>query len=174
MKGAFMYKVIINNKIYSYNEKKTLEEIAKELNVECYVAKVNNRLRELTFYLNFDCEVEFLDLNENEAVRVYQTTLRYIIAMALKRIDEKATLTFNDYVSRSFIGILNNTKYNFNSKYLEDIRDDPNFANSSRSNESSHSSLKTVMSSTIRNSSKLAKLQFSTYPYLCNSLIAKL
>ena len=74
--------------------------------------------------MNFDCEVEFLDLNENEAVRVYQTTLRYIIAMALKRIDEKATLTFNDYVSRSFIGILNNTKYNFNSKYLEELKEE--------------------------------------------------
>ena len=41
--------------------------------------------------------------------------------MALKRIDNKATLTFNDYVSRTFIGILENTKYNFNQKYLSEL-----------------------------------------------------
>ena len=93
-----MFKVKINNEEYVFNEIKTLEQIAKELNINAYVAKVNNRLRELTFYLNFDCEVEFLDLNENEAVIVYQTTLRYIIAMALKRIDKDANLVFNDYV----------------------------------------------------------------------------
>lgn len=116
-----MYKVIINNKTYSYEEKKTLEQIANELNIKCYVAKVNNRLRELTFYLNFDCEVEFLSLDNLEAVRVYQTTLRYIIAMAVKRVDSQARLVFNDYVSRSFIGYLENTSSAYNQKYLNNI-----------------------------------------------------
>ena len=116
-----MYKVIINDKVYSYNEKKTLEEIANELNIECYVAKVNNRLRELTFYLNFDCEVEFLCLDNLEAVRAYQTTLRYIIAMAVKRIDPQARLIFNDYVSRSFIGYLENTTSPYNQNYLNSV-----------------------------------------------------
>ena len=119
-----MYKVKINNQEYIFNENKTLETIANELNIKAYVAKVNNRLRELTFYLNFDCEVEFLDLTETEAVRVYQTTLRYIIAMALKRIDKNANLIFNDYVSKSFIGLLNNTKYNLNSNYLNELKEE--------------------------------------------------
>ena len=92
-----MYKVTINNKTYSYEEKRTLESIAQELNIKAYVAKVNNRLRELTFYLNFNCDVEFLDLTNLEAVRAYQTTLRYIISMALKRIDKNAKVVFNDY-----------------------------------------------------------------------------
>ena len=116
-----MYKVKINNHVYTYNEKKTLEEIANELNINSYIAKVNNRLRELTFYLNFDCEVEFLDLNNSEAVRAYQSTLRYVISMALKRIDPNASVTFNDYVSRSIIGILENTKTFFNQKYLNEL-----------------------------------------------------
>lgn len=122
-----MYTVKIKDKIYTFEEKKTLEQIANELNIKCYVAKVNNRLRELTFYLNFDCFVEFLDLNETEAVRVYQTTLRYIIAMALKRIDNNAVLTFNDYVSRTFIGLLENTKTNFNQKYLNELKKEIDF-----------------------------------------------
>lgn len=122
-----MYTVKIKDKIYTFEEKKTLEQIANELNIQCYVAKVNNRLRELTFYLNFDCVVEFLDLNETEAVRVYQTTLRYIIAMALKRIDNNAILTFNDYVSRTFIGLLENTKTILNQKYLNELKKEIDF-----------------------------------------------
>ena len=72
--------------------------------------------------MNFDCEVEFLDLNNSEAVRAYQSTLRYVISMALKRIDKNANLIFNDYVSKSFIGLLNNTKYNLNSNYLNELK----------------------------------------------------
>lgn len=117
-----MYKVIINNKTYEFTENKTLEQIAKELNIKCYAAKVNNRLRELTFYLNFDCEVKFLDLSNTEAVRIYQSTLRYIICMALKRIDVDAELVFSDYISRSFIGLISNTKYYFNKKYLDELK----------------------------------------------------
>ena len=121
-----MYTVIINNKTYNYEEKKTLEEIANELNIKGYVAKVNNRLRELTFYLNFDCKVEFLGLDDLEAVRTYQSTLRYIISMAIKRVDANARIVFNDYVSRSFIGYLENTKTNFNQTYLNKIIDEVN------------------------------------------------
>lgn len=119
-----MYKVIINNKEYTYTENKTLEQIAFDLNIKCYIAKVNNRLRELTYYLNYDCTVEFLDLSNIEAVRVYQTTLRYIIAMALKRIDKNAKLTFNDYVSRSFIGVINSPNRIFNHKYFNELLDE--------------------------------------------------
>lgn len=119
-----MYTVKLNNEFLQFEENKTLEQIANELNINAFAAKVNNRLRELTFYLNYDCEVEFLDLNDIDAVRVYQTTLRYIIAMAVKRIDSKARLVFNDYVSRTFIGVLYDTSFSFNHKYLEKIKEE--------------------------------------------------
>ena len=121
-----MYTVKINDEAYNFEENITLEDLANRLNLKSYVAKVNNRIRELTFYLNYDCEVEFLSLDNAEAVRVYQTTLRYIIAMAVKRIDKGATLVINDYVSRSFIGLLENTKYSFNQKYLDEIINEVN------------------------------------------------
>ena len=38
-----MYSVKINDKVYNYEENKTLEVIAKELNINCLAAKVNNR-----------------------------------------------------------------------------------------------------------------------------------
>ena len=116
-----MYKVIVNNQTLNFENNITLEELAKQLNIKAYIAKVNNRLRELTFYLNFDCNVEFLNLDDLEAVRVYQTTLRYVIAMALNRIDPNAELKINDYVSRSFIGLIENPKKVYNQAYLNEL-----------------------------------------------------
>lgn len=116
-----MYTVKYNNIVYNFNEKITLEQLAKDLNVKCYIATVNNRLRELTYYINYDCEVDFFDLNNSEAVRVYQSTLRYVIAMALNKIDEKAQLVFSDYVSRSFLGVISNLNCPFNNSFLNKL-----------------------------------------------------
>lgn len=121
-----MYKVKIKDKTYTYDEVKTLEEIANELNIKCYVATVNNRLRELTYYLNYDCEVEFFDLTNEEACRVYQTTLRFVIAMAVKRLDPDAKLYFSDYVSRSFLGTIKNAKMPYNKTFLNQLIDEVN------------------------------------------------
>jgi len=59
-----MYHVIINNKTYTYNDKKTLEDIANELNIKGYVAKVNNRLREIYGYNSL--VKEYNDYLENQ------------------------------------------------------------------------------------------------------------
>lgn len=116
-----MYQVKINGKTYHYQENKTLAAIKDELGITAYIATVNNRLRELTYYLNYDCEVKFLALDDEEACRVYQTTLRYIIAMALKRIAKDAKLTFTDYVSRSFLGTFKNLNRHYDRKFLNTL-----------------------------------------------------
>ncbi len=96
-----MYIVKYNNKEYQFEEKITLKDLAKKFDVEAYVAKVNNRLRELNFYLNFNCTVEFLDLTNFDTVRVYETSLRYLIIMALERLYPNISVEFNQCVSRS-------------------------------------------------------------------------
>lgn len=96
-----MYIVKYNNKEYQFDEKITLKDLAKKFNVEAYVAKVNNRLRELNFYLNFNCTIEFLDLTNFDTVRVYETSLRYLIIMALENLYPNIRVEFNQCVSRS-------------------------------------------------------------------------
>ncbi|MCI5939136.1 MAG: hypothetical protein MRZ17_04410 [Acholeplasmataceae bacterium] len=116
-----MYSVKIGNNTYCYEVKKTLEEIAKELGIKCYAATVNNRMRELTYYLNYDCVVEFFDLTNSEAVRVYQTTLRYVIIMALKRIRPAAKINFSDYVSRTFLGVVKDNNFKINQSFIDEL-----------------------------------------------------
>ena len=96
-----MYSVKINNKVYNYEDNKTLEEIANELGIKCLAATVNNRIRELGYYVNYDCNVEFIGFDNFDAIRVYETSLRYLVIMAIEKINPNYKVYFNQCVSRS-------------------------------------------------------------------------
>ena len=68
-----------------------------------FICLVNGRVRELTYPLAFDAEVEYLDLCNSEAGKVYEASLRYVIAMAFKNLYPKASIRFNYNVSRSIL-----------------------------------------------------------------------
>lgn len=96
-----MYTIELNNQVTTHEEKLTLEEISKWTGKKYYVAKVNNRLRELGYYVNYDCKIEFLDLTSFEAAKVYETSLRYLIIMALERMYPNIKVHFYQGVSRT-------------------------------------------------------------------------
>ena len=58
-------------------------------------ARVNNRIRELNYILQDDSEVELLTLKDTESQTMYQSTLRYLIIMAVKRLYPSARIIFN-------------------------------------------------------------------------------
>ena len=123
-----MIKIHVNeNSLVKYSfdvyldEEDTLDNIAQKLNIKCYVAKVNNRLRELTYHLKSSSTVEFLGLDDFESVRVYQ--LRYLIVYALKEIDPNANILFSHFISRSFYGEISNNNHKFNESYLNKLKD---------------------------------------------------
>ncbi|MBP5091087.1 MAG: hypothetical protein J6328_00800, partial [Bacilli bacterium] len=72
----------------------------KDPNREYICARVNNRVRELTFEVYFDAEIEFLTVKDPDAVRVYEATGRFIVAMAFARIYPKLKIRFAYNVSR--------------------------------------------------------------------------
>lgn len=96
-----MFTIKVLNQVLEFEDKITLKDLAKSLDVKCYVAKVNNRLRELDYYINYNCEVEFLDLTSYDATKVYETSMRYLIIMALKRLNPKFKVKFTQSISRS-------------------------------------------------------------------------
>ena len=65
------------------------------------VARVNNRVRELSYEIDYDAEVEFLDLTHGDAVKTYETSLRYILAMSFHNIDPNIRIRISYNVSRS-------------------------------------------------------------------------
>lgn len=66
-----------------------------------YVCLVNGRVRELTYPLSKDATVEYLDLTSSEAGKVYEASLRYVIALAFYNCYPKAKIRLSYSVSRS-------------------------------------------------------------------------
>ena len=79
----------------------TLESIMTEHNRFGYCAKVNGRLKELSAIVSGQQNIVFLDLLHDEAMRIYETSLRYLIVYAAYLIDPSIQITFNYSISRS-------------------------------------------------------------------------
>ena len=87
-------EVTINGKLYNYTKDITLQEIYSE-HQEGYkypilLARVNNRLRELSYELKENCEIEFLDLTTLEGNRTHVNALTFILLYAVKRLFGKS------------------------------------------------------------------------------------
>ena len=77
---------------------KILGEDDKEKDI--IAARVNNRVRELTYEVNHDCEVEWLTVQDSDAVKTYEASLRYVVAMAFHRTYPELKIRFAYNVSR--------------------------------------------------------------------------
>lgn len=115
-----MFEITVDGNKYSYEEKVTLTDLAKKFNPNAIVAKVNNRLRELNYYINYNCEIEFLDLKNFDAVNVYVTSLRYLIIMALENLHPGISVRFGQCVSRSLSCTVSEDVH-VNEQFLEEL-----------------------------------------------------
>lgn len=109
----------------SLNDKVRLYDLLEEAQRKSYqAAKVNNRIRELNYILSDDAEIEFIDLTDNDAVRIYQTTLRYLIAMATKKVFPNARIIYNYSLSRSIFAAVSNINRPFTNNDLKLIKEE--------------------------------------------------
>ncbi len=101
------FTVVYNGKTTTHDEPvRILDIVGPDKNLIC--AYVNGRVRELTFLLNRDAILETKTLDNGEGIRIYQTSLRFVAAMAMKRIRPELNVRFSYNVSRSiFIQITN-------------------------------------------------------------------
>lgn len=114
-----MFTIKINNNNYTFENKIVLKDLAKDFMPNAIAAKVNNRLRELNYYINYNCEVEFIDLTNFDAVRIYETSLRYLLIMALEKIDPNIVVHFNQCVSRSISCTISNSKIKVSKPFID-------------------------------------------------------
>ena len=95
-----------------FDKKVRLLDLIDKEDKSIICARVNNRVRELTYEVYYDANVEFLTVKDGDATKIYEASLRFVLAMAFKRVypDLKIRLCYN--VSRSiFIQLLNSKKY---------------------------------------------------------------
>jgi uridine kinase len=97
------FTVNFNGKSKEYEKKVSLldlldENDPKKMDYVC--AKVNNRVRELTYEVYYDANVEFLTPADHEAMKIYEASLRYLVAMAFHNCYPNLHIRFAYNVSR--------------------------------------------------------------------------
>lgn len=83
-------KVKIKGKTYSYSKDISLQEIANEqqenYKYPILLARINNKIHELTYQVKEDCDIEFIDLTSRVGNRCHISGLTYILVYAIKKI----------------------------------------------------------------------------------------
>ena len=114
--------ITINGNKQEYKKPLKLQDLLPANEKKQYqAAKVNNRIRELDYIVKDDAVVEFLDLTDQDACRIYQSTLRYLIVMAVKQIFPKSRVIFNYSISRSIFANITNLNRIFTKADLKQI-----------------------------------------------------
>lgn len=97
-------KLTIDGKIREYDQPVYLKELVKEYQGTYYAALVNNRLRELSYRVSYDAEVEFLDYSFYDSTRIYATSMRFLVCMAAFRIYPEIQIKFSNSISMGIFG----------------------------------------------------------------------
>ncbi len=101
-------EILIDEKCKKMAQLSRIIDLIDNENKRYLAARVNNRLRELNYIITEPSKVQLLTLNDADAVRIYQATLRYVVAMAVKNIYPKGRISFNYSVSRSIFATVSN------------------------------------------------------------------
>ena len=86
-----------------------------------FAAKVNSRVRELTYEIVKPCKIELLDLTMADGVSVYRTSLRYLIAMAFYKCYPSLKFSISYSISRCLYITLDN-KNPITSDMIENVK----------------------------------------------------
>lgn len=80
---------------------KVIDLIDKEKQTDYLICEINDLVKELDRPLTHDAKVELFGLEHLEGGKAYETTLRYIVAMAFHNLYPELTIRFSYNVSRS-------------------------------------------------------------------------
>lgn len=103
------FKLTYLNEEKTFQEKVALKTLLPD-NHDYLCARVNHRIRDLNYEVYFDAKIEFLTILDQDAVRTYETTLRYLLAMAIHEIDPSCRFRFSYHISRSIFMEFTNPK----------------------------------------------------------------
>ena len=102
------FTVEINNKVKEFNNKVIIKDLIENDDHNIICARVNNRLRELTYYIDHDSKVELLTTADGDAAKIVEASLRFVLFMAFFNCYPELKIRVSRNISRStYIQILN-------------------------------------------------------------------
>ena len=92
--------------IFELKKNQKLLDLIDNQDKKFICAKVDGKIKSLDFIIDKDgdYDIEFLTLKSAKACRIYEASLRYIAAMAVKSLDESLDIRYSYYISRSIYG----------------------------------------------------------------------
>lgn len=95
---------LANNRTVTIRPGTTLLELMDLLNLDpsarIVVGKVNNKVVDLYYVLDNDCQVEFLDMTTNEGVMAYYRSLTFVLATAVEEMMPNESLVIDHSISK--------------------------------------------------------------------------
>lgn len=115
-------KINILNKEIHKDHPISIETLIHELKLENYLAaKVNGRLRELSYILTKDSNIELLSWDDSDALKIYESTVRFVVLMALEELYPNVKVKINYSISRSILVVLENYDGVINDHFVETV-----------------------------------------------------
>lgn len=117
-----MFTVNIQNKTYKLDDRTSVLSLLDDPTKRYMAVKVNNRLRELTYELCYDANVEPLDLTSTDAVKVYETSMRYLIVLAFRNLYPDYQVKLSYAISRSILVTVMQPKVPMDKQMLKAVK----------------------------------------------------
>lgn len=116
-----MYTLTINGKELKMSKKVKIIDLLEHKDYSILACKVNNRIRELSFEVYYDATIEFLDIKDYEANKLYEASIRYLFARAAHRLYPELNIKFSYNISKAILCEIVNDNKKFNQDMLENI-----------------------------------------------------
>ncbi|NLY59962.1 MAG: nucleoside kinase [Clostridiales bacterium] len=92
------------DQIYEAEKGITVEEFIEEFDIkssnQIVAAKVDNKIQELTYTLNRDCRLAFVDLRSNDGIRIYVRGLTFIFIRACRELFPECSVSIEHSMSK--------------------------------------------------------------------------
>jgi uridine kinase len=93
--------IIINGKAFEYKPETRVMDLVSNGDKSIISCKVDHRLRDLSYVVKDGDEIELLGFDDEDSVRVYEASLRYLVSMAINKTYPSLKANCDYYISRS-------------------------------------------------------------------------
>lgn len=93
--------IVVNGELVEYKVGLRAIDLVQPFTTNVISCKINYKLRDLSYCISDGDRVDLLGFNDEDSIRVYEASLRYLVAMACKRAYPNLKVACDYYVSRS-------------------------------------------------------------------------
>ena len=90
-----------NGQFKEFEKPVKIKKLIDKNDYNFFACKVNNKLRDFDYTITKNCKIDFVGVEDSDAIKVYESSLRFILLMAAYRVNKDLSLLASFNVSRS-------------------------------------------------------------------------